>query len=206
MATDHENRPGNFDSEAIPPFWLRDDEEGKQLLDVRVVKVAEENWPWAFRLARSELRDETVALEVVEFIAIEVSKRLRVEPAVETNLSAYFRTAYVHRVRALAVRNGRIRYEGSPHDLESNHQPVASDWFKVFEDRMVLKALLPFTSESVRRILHYRLLDYSWKQIARQLAVSEKQAKSRFYYGVHQAREELSAAQEKRARGEESAP
>ena len=61
MATDHENRPGNFDSEAIPPFWLRDDEEGKQLLDVRVVKVAEENWPWAFRLARSELRDGAVS-------------------------------------------------------------------------------------------------------------------------------------------------
>jgi DNA-directed RNA polymerase specialized sigma24 family protein len=79
------------------------------------------------------------------------------------------------------------------------------DWYKDFEDRMVLQALLPYTDESVLRILHYRLLDYSWKQIARQLAVSEKQAKSRFYYGVHQAREELAAVQEKRARREESA-
>lgn len=206
MAANHDNRPDSFDSEVIPPFWLRDDEEGKELLDARVVKVAGENWHWAFRFARNELHDGAGALEIVEFVAIEVSKRLRAEPAVQTNLAAYYKTAYVNRVRALAERNGRIRYEGSPNDLELNHQPIAADWFKLFENRMILQALLPFTAEPIRRILNYRLLDFSWKEIAGQLGVTEKQAKSRFYYGVQQARDELSAAQKKRARKEASAP
>jgi DNA-directed RNA polymerase specialized sigma24 family protein len=206
MAANHENRPERFSVETVPPFWLRDDEAGRELLDQRVVKVARENWPWSFRLATYELQDGALASEIVEFIAIEVSKRLRADPAVLTNLTGYYRTAYVNRVRALAERNGRIRYEGSPTDLELNHQPLAADWFKVFEDQMVLKALLPFTRASVRRILGYRMLDFSWKEIAAHLGISEKQAKSRFYYGIQQAREELAAAQKKRAREEASAP
>jgi len=57
-------------------------------------------------------------------------------------------------------------------------------------------------SHPVRRILHYRLLDYSWKYIAQQLNLTEKQAKSRFYYGVRQAFDELLAIQARRARAE----
>jgi len=57
-------------------------------------------------------------------------------------------------------------------------------------------------SHPVRRILHYRLLDYSWKYIAQQLNLTEKQAKSRFYYGVRQAFDELLATQARRARAE----
>jgi hypothetical protein len=52
--------------------------------------------------------------------------------------------------------------------------------------------------------LHYRLLDYSWKYIGQRLALTEKQAKSRFYYGMHQAHDELLADRERRARGGES--
>ena len=155
------------------------------MIDRRVLRVAEENWPWAFWLAQQELHDGTSALEIVEFIAIEVTKRLKADPEVDRNLTGYYRTSFTHRVRAVAARNGRIQYEGSLQDLETNYQPLAADWSKVFEDRMVLKALLPYATESVRQMLHYRLLDYSWKRIAQQLAVSEKQAKSRFYYGMH---------------------
>ena len=205
MTRDRGNGPDNFDSKAVPPFWLRDGREGNDRIDPRVARVAEENWPWAFWLAKRELHDGASALEIVEFIAIEVSTRLKANAKVDRNLTAYYRTAFTHRVRAVAARSGRIQYEGSPQDLEMNHQPIAADWFKLFEDRMALKALLPHATESVRRILHYRLLDYSWKKIAMLLAVSEKQAKSRFYYGIHQAREQLVAAQEKRARSEGSA-
>ncbi len=205
MKRESDSSPGRFDPNAVPPFWLREDQEGADPIDLRVVNVAKENWPWAFWLTKQELHDGAYALEIVEFIAVEVSKRLKADPEVDRNLTAYYKTAFARRVRAVAVRNARIRYEGSPQDLETNHQPIAADWIKLFEDRMALAALLPHASDLVRRILHYRLLDFSWKTIARELAVSEKQAKSSFYYGVHQARERLAAAQEKRAHGEESA-
>jgi hypothetical protein len=56
----------------------------------------------------------------------------------------------------------------------------------------------------VKQILYYRQLDYSWKHIANRLSLTEKQAKSRFYYGAHQAHNELLAAQATRARRRES--
>jgi DNA-directed RNA polymerase specialized sigma24 family protein len=205
MTRERRNDPGEFDPEEVPPFWLHADGDGAEPIDPRVLSVARKNWPWAFWLTKRELHDGANALEIVEYIAAEVSKRLKADPEIDRNLNAYYKTAFTRRVRAVAARNGRILYEGSPQDLETNHQPIAADWIKLFEDRMVLKALLPYATDSVRRILNYRLLDYSWKEISRQLAVSEKQAKSRFYYGVHQARERLAAAQEKRALGGESA-
>jgi AraC-like DNA-binding protein len=67
---------------------------------------------------------------------------------------------------------------------------------------MALQAIAPFMSHSVRRILHNRQLGYSWKETARRLGLSEKQAKSRFYYGARRAYEELLRAQAKRARAE----
>ena len=57
-------------------------------------------------------------------------------------------------------------------------------------------------SHPVRRILHYRLLDYSWKDIGKQLGLTEEQAKKRFYYGVRQAFDELLATQSRRMRAE----
>lgn len=201
MSRDRRHGPGNDRSKGIPPFWLRTGANGAETIDPRVVNVAEENWPWAFFLTQHELYDGPSALEIVELTAIDVSRRLRAEPAIDRNLTGYYRTAFLNRVRAAAARNGRIQYDGSPHDLETNHQPVAPDWTKLFEDRLVLKTLLPHATETVRRIFYYRMLDFSWREIAKELALTEKQGKARFYYGVRQALLRLAAAQEKRIRG-----
>ena len=187
--------------EAVPPFWLCAD---THVIDQRVFDVARDNWTWAFWLIKKQLHDGPRTPDIVEDVAVDVSTRLRADSEVGRNLSGYFRTAMIQRVRTLATRAGRIRYEGDAQDLESNHRPTAPDWTKVLEDRLALQSLVPFMSHPVRRILHYRQLDYSWKQICQRLALTEKQAKLRFYYGVRQAHEELLATQARRARGEES--
>ena len=127
--------------------------------------------------------------------------RLRADTEVGRNLNGYFRTAMIRRVRTLAD-------PGYPHGLRGrcarprNESPAQRpDWTKVFEDRMALQSLLPYMSYPVRRTLHYRLLEFSWKEIGQRLALTEKQAKSRFYYGVRQAYEELLSLQARRARG-----
>lgn len=195
---------GKSDSDRVPPFWLRA-ANGDHPIDPTVINVAKENWPWTFRLAEQDLHDGACALEIVERTAIEVSKRLQEQPEVGRHLTAYYRTAFTNRIRRIAARNSRLHYEGSPQDLETNYKATAPNGIKLFEDRMVLGALLPHTTEKVRRILRYRLLDYSWKEIAQQLGIAEKQAKSRFYYGIQSAHQRLSAAQERRIRGEVSA-
>jgi len=69
---------------------------------------------------------------------------------------------------------------------------------------LALQSLLPFMSHPVRRILHYRQLDYPWNLFFQEPALTEKQAKLRFYYGVRQAHEELLLIQARRAGGKES--
>lgn len=202
MARVMHNDAGSTDPEAVPPFWLPTEEDADPLIDSCVIDIARENWAWAFYLIKRELNDGTRTREIVLDVAIEVTKRLREDAEVGRNLHGYYRTSMIHHVKGLADLEGRIIYEGSAQDLERNHQPSAPDWTKVFEDRMMLQAIAPYMSHPVRRILHNRQLGYSWKETARRLGLTEKQAKSRFYYGARRAYEELLKAQAKRARAE----
>lgn len=175
-------------------------ESGQQIIDERVFAVAEANWSWAFHLVKNHLHDGTRTREIVEAVAIEVSERLKADKEVGRNLNGYFRTSMIRHVRNLAIREGRIVYEGGVQELEANHQPSAPDWTKIFDDRIALMSLAPYMSHPVRHMLHCRLLKYSWKKIARSLGITEKQAKTRFYYGAHKAYQELLRVQARRAR------
>jgi hypothetical protein len=200
MARAGQNDRCSSGPDAVPPFWLSVGEHG---IDQRVLATARDCWSWAFWLIKKQLNDGPRTPEIVEGVAADVSNRLRADAEVGRNLNSYFRTAMILRVKTLAARDGRLGYEGSAQDLEANHHLCAADWAKVLDDRLALQSLLPFMSHPVRRILHYRQLDYSWKQIGQRLELTEKQAKLRFYYGVRNAHQELLAMQIRRARGEE---
>jgi DNA-directed RNA polymerase specialized sigma24 family protein len=163
-----------------------------------VVTVARESWPWAFRLTERDLHDGPSALEIVEVVATEVSRRLQVQPEIGCHLGAYYRLAFARRIRAISDRNGRVEYQGTPQDLETNYKPSAQDWVTVVEDRMCLDALLCHATHTTRLLLRYRVLDYSWKEIGEHLTLTAKQAKSRFYYGLRLAHQRLIAEQERR--------
>jgi len=201
MARAGHNDRSSSGPEAVPPFWLC---AGEHEIDQRVFAIARASWSWAFWLIKKQLNDGPRTPDIVEDVAADVSSRLRADAEVGRNLNGYFRTAIIRRVKTLAARDGRITYEGGAQDLEANHRLSAPDWAKVLEDRLALQSLLPFMSHPVRRILHYRQLDYAWKQIGQRLALTEKQAKLRFYYGVRQAHEELLLIQARRAGGKES--
>ena len=199
------NDLGKLNFEAAPPFWLRTADRGERPIDRIVIEVAERNWLWAFWLVKKHLNDGTRAPEIVEEVAIQVSSRLHADPRIRDNLNGYFKTALQRRVRTHAIRESRIAFNGGLQDLEEQHQPHSSDWTKMFEDRLALQSLLPYMPDAVRQILHYRILDFSWKQIGAILGTTAKQAKSRFYYGVRHAHNALLAIQGKRALQKEEA-
>ena len=101
--------------EAVPPFWLCAD---THVIDQRVFDVARDNWTWAFWLIKKQLHDGPRTPDIVEDVAVDVSSRLRADSEVGRNLSGYFRTAMIQRVKTLATRDGRITYEGDAQDLE----------------------------------------------------------------------------------------
>jgi DNA-directed RNA polymerase specialized sigma24 family protein len=165
--------------------------------------VAQSLWAWAFRCVERELNDGAPAAELVESVAVEVSGRLQVEPAVGRNLKGYFTTAFYRRVRSRALREGRIEYEGLLRELEENHRLRAPDWAAALEKELTIRVLVSYLPHRVKHMLHCRMLGLSWNKIGRLLGISAKQAKSRFYYGVRQVYETRLEVQSRRQQQKE---
>lgn len=183
----------------IPPFWIRPEDRRGKPIDSRVVEASQRLWPWAYHQVEKHLQDGARAAELLEQVAIEVSTRLQVTPEVSRNLGGYLITALHHRIRSQLLKDERLVYEGLLKELEENHPLATTDWVAAIETELVMKSLLSRLPHEVRHLLHYRMLDFSWKAIGKSLGISAKQAKSRFYYGVQKAYEALINDQASRA-------
>lgn len=183
----------------IPPLWIRPKDCRGAPIDPRVVEASERNWPWAYRYVESELQDGTRAAELLEQVAIEVSRRLRDTPEVSRNLNGYLVTAVHNCVRSQQAKDNRLVYEGLLQDLERNHRLVAIDWVAALEVELLVQSLISRLPHEVRHLLHYRMVGFSWRAIGRRLGISTKQANSRFYHGVQKAYQTLIDDQMRRA-------
>lgn len=175
----------------IPPFWIRPKDDRNRSIDPRVHEMAERMWPWAFRHVERELHDGPSAAETLEEVVIAVSSRLRVEPEVERNLNGYLITAFHRQVRYRRLRDHRLALEGLARELEQNHGLRAPDSIAKLEWRLMLELLFCFLSHEVAHTLHLRMLGFSWKEVSQVRHLTVKQAKSRYYYGIQKAYEEL---------------
>ncbi len=194
-----ENEIGQQSSDPVPPFWVRPEDHRGQPVDSRVLDASHRLWPWAYRLTERELRDGARAAELLEQVAMDVSSRLQLEPAVARNLNGYLITAFHHRVQRQRLKDSRLAYEGLLPDLDAKHQLSAPDWAAAIETELVLKFLVSCLPHELKHMLHYRMLEFSWKQVGGFMGISAKQARSRFYYGVQKAYEALLDDQAKRA-------
>jgi DNA-directed RNA polymerase specialized sigma24 family protein len=206
MGTSGPNRRGSFDLGEVAPFWLPTADADGRVINDLVRDAARELWPWAFRYVQKELHDGARALEIVQEVAADVSGRLKDDAEVARNLKGYFTTSLIHCVRNHVLHESRIEYEGLIHELEENHQPRAPDWIRGFETTLSLKLLAAYMPAPMRRMLSYRSADYSWKEIGAVFNMTDRQARSRFYYGARKAYEDLLAAQAERRRTEEGEP
>lgn len=191
-------------SERIPEFWIRPQDECGHPLDERVFHASKHLWPWAYRHVEIELHDGARAAELLEEVAMEVSARLRAEPEVERNLNGYLITSFHHRVRSQLLIDSRLAYEGLLYELEENHQPIAPDWVAALQTKLALNFLVSYLPHQTKHMLNYRMLGFSWKEIARAVGITVGQAKSRFYYGAQKAYETLLENQAKRRKDKES--
>jgi DNA-directed RNA polymerase specialized sigma24 family protein len=175
----------------IPPFWIRTGDDHGRSVDPRVHELAKRMWPWAFRHVEMELHDGPSAAETLEEVVIGVSSRLRAAPEVGRNLNGYLITAFHRRVRSRRIRDHRIGFEGLARELEKNHALIAPDSNAALEWRLTLDLLLTYLPHEIRHTLHLRMLGFSWKEVSDVLRISVKQAKSRYYYGLQNAYEDL---------------
>jgi DNA-directed RNA polymerase specialized sigma24 family protein len=198
MSRDMENQKLQPTPGQIPPFWIRPTDDLDQSIDPRVHELAMRLWPWAFRHVERELHDGPSAAETLEEVVIEVSSRLRAVPEVARNLNGYLITAFHHRVRSRRLRDHRLALEGLARELERNHGLRAPDSVAALEWRLTLDLLICFLPHEIKHTLHFRMLGFSWKEVSDVSGLSVKQAKSRYYYGLQKAYEELLETQLRR--------
>ena len=179
------------DSSRIPPFWIRPKDDQDQSVDPRVHELAKRMWPWAFRHVERELHDGPSAAETLEEVVIAVSARLRAAPEVGRNLNGYLITSFHNNVRSRRLRDHRLALEGLARELETNHRLRGPDSVAELEWRLTLELFLPFLPHEIAHTLHLRMLGFSWKEVSDFLRISVKQAKSRYYYGLQSAYEDL---------------
>lgn len=204
MARLRSNGPERSDSPTTGKLWLTNerDEQGNRVVHPDVFAVARRNWNWVRRQVARLLRDEPQAGVICEDVAINVSKKLRENPAVGSDLKAYFRASIRNRLRTEVARAKKIVYLGGTQDLEVKCRQSAPDWTAAFDDRQTLAALAQHMTHEVRVILHHLQARYTWQEIATRIGLTRRQAQSRFYYGVKRAYERLLEEQAKRARAE----
>jgi DNA-directed RNA polymerase specialized sigma24 family protein len=198
MSRDMENQKLQPTPGQIPPFWVRPTDDLDQSIDPRVHELAMRLWPWAFRHVERGLHDGPSAAETLEEVVIEVSSRLRAVPEVARNLNGYLITAFHHRVRSRRLRDHRLALEGLARELERNHGLRAPDSVAALEWRLTLDLLICFLPHEIKHTLHFRMLGFSWKEVSDVSGLSVKQAKSRYYYGLQKAYEELLETQLRR--------
>jgi DNA-directed RNA polymerase specialized sigma24 family protein len=178
-------------AEHLPPLWIRARDSQGRPIDPRVIAVAEELWPWAYHLVQQELHDSASAAQLVEGVALKVSSRLHDEPSVNRNLPGYFVTAFRHQVHKQFLKENRVTYEGLLRELERNHHLTAPDWEAAMERELCLQILIDQLPDQSRHMLNFRVLGFSWKEIGLALDLSEKQARSRFYYELAKVHDKL---------------
>ena len=116
-------------SDPLPPLWMRPTDPSGRAVDERVVAACNRLWRWAYFHVESKLHDAPSAAELMEEVALNVSRRLQAEPAVERNLTGYLITAFHRRVWSQVLRNNRLVYEGLVRELEQNHFKQNTDLF-----------------------------------------------------------------------------
>ena len=203
MGISEPNPAGSFDLGEVAPFWLPAADADGRVIHAQVEGAARELWPWAFRHVQKELHDGPRALEIVQEVAAEVSGRFEEDAEIGRNLKGYYTTAFINCVRNYVLREGRIEYEGLIRELEENYHPHAPDWIRHFETALSLKLLAAYLSAPMRRMLSYRLSDYSWKEIGVVFIMTDRQVRSRFYYGARKAYDDLLRDQAQRKQSKE---
>ena len=114
------------------------------------------------------------------------------------------RVVFHRRVRSRRIRDHRIGFEGLARELEKNHSLIAPDSNAALEWRLTLDLLLTYLPHEIRHTLHLRMLGFSWKEVSDVLRISVKQAKSRYYYGLQNAYEDLIKSHHRRLLSEKS--
>ncbi len=180
----------------------QDKTDSTDALDEELLTAAREAWPHALAHARRELSDRIVApdrtalaAEIWERVLRSVSRTrhnsVDRRPPV-ADLQAYLMGAFHIRFNRVLRREQRrldtFELLPSTFDLEKFEGARDVEWVRCLEQDITVKTIVARMDEVTRRIWKGRQAGYSWKEIAKQLGITERHAKRKFREGIERTR------------------
>ena len=176
--------------------------------DQALQAVALRVWPRAEAYARRELNahglgDETgLARDAWEQTLQSVSKTLhrtfRLRPIID--LDSYIFGAFAHRMKRLLKKQKVIEFVPSTSELADLRATQDWDWVQNLEHSLELKEIVEHMDDWMKEVAFRRAFGHSWKQIGRDLRLSEGATKKRFLRGLIKLRDYLQQTKSGRTR------
>lgn len=173
--------------------------------DQELLKAAREGWPHALAHARRELSGEAagpdrtaLAAEIWERVLRSVARTRQRSPdhrPLVVDLQAYLIGAFHLRFNRVLRREQRrldtFEFLPSMIDLEKFESARDAEWVHRLDQDIAVKTIVACMDAPTRRIWRARQLGYSWRQIAKQLDISERHAKRKLHQGIETTRQRL---------------
>lgn len=154
----------------IPQFWISNRDHHGRPLDPRVIEAARVGWERVLRCARAKLKDPDDGPQIVERVALTVSRIVRRadHPPIQ-DLGAYFVWACIRAINRIAARESREESGHAPEWLERIGPRTVENWLDSLLEDLRLEQLLSHVDHPTRRMFAMRCEGYSWNQIAARL-------------------------------------
>jgi RNA polymerase sigma factor (sigma-70 family) len=180
--------------------------------DEELLVAAREAWPHALAHARRELSErvpapdrKALAAEIWERVLRSVSRTRQRSPdhrPAVADLQAYLIGAFHIRFNRVLRREQRrldtFELFPSTLDLEQFESARDVEWIRQLERNNAVKTAVACMDETTRKLWEKWQVGYPWKEIAKQLGISERHAKRLFHDGIERTRQRLIELMRKR--------
>jgi DNA-directed RNA polymerase specialized sigma24 family protein len=150
---------------------------GQPASDLILDAAAQAAWPYAVLCAWTYLNDRDAAHDLMDYAVQNASEYLERHPDRPVNtLAARIKSVLRRRAKQLAAKRSRELSLGSLADLEQMYTGRPE-----IEQRVYAKELLAHLSPFANSIVHWRWLEYSWREIAKELGMDHTAVRRAYF-------------------------
>jgi len=162
---------------------------GQKWMEEALQAAAQNIWRQAHHVAREQLGDETLALEIIEAAMEKAAPHLREGPPRGTDEVAFLlKRLFIQEVRRRRKSNNRLVFVGSSHELRS--ESTGSSQARV-DSAIDLELILHNVPPDVRFALLLRYSKFRWSEVAAVLATTESAVRLRCKRALDRIRQKL---------------
>lgn len=187
-------------------FGIRERPDGPALpVDEDLLAAARKAWPRVLAHVRGELFERelgperrALAADVWDRVLRSVAKtrlRNRNHPQSISDLESYLIGVFHHRFNRLLRQEQRrietIELVGAVVDLERFEAALDTEWVEQLERDIAARQITGRMNPWTKKVWQARQYEYTWKQIAGWLGITEQQAKMKYYYNLENIRQAI---------------